>query len=110
MNFSDFSGLDDECAPAPKPLSNQMMVNGSGSKKCSDRNPADSDSPVREDEKVVKLWGLFGLLAEVVDDGSEVSGFADRVGDVDHLGRPAAVVGEFDDLQKSLSVSTFFNF
>ena len=102
MNLSDFSGLDDEGAPAPKPLRDQVVMNGSGREKRSDRNSSDSDSPIRQDEEVVLLRSLLGLEADVVDDGLQVGGIGDRVGDVDHLRGPAAVVGQFDNLKQSI--------
>jgi hypothetical protein len=102
MNLPDFSGLDDEGAPAPKPLRDQVVMNGSGREKRSDRNSSDSDSSIRQDEEVVLLRSLLGLEADVVDDGLQVGGVGDRVGDVDHLRGPAAVVGQFDNLKQSI--------
>ena len=85
MDLPDFSRLHDEGHAASKALGDQVVVNCSGSKQGPDRNPVDADPAVRQDQELVLLGGLLGLLANPVDGLLQIASLAERIGDIDHL-------------------------
>ena len=104
VNLSALGGFEDDSNPGSLGLLDKVLVDGAAGEERACRDAARADGPVGKDDQAVAIIdGLFGFTGNSFEGVREpILSIAARVGDVDGLCLPSAVVHFFQRRQFSI--------